>query len=200
MYNGIGLATARGSGTNGYVVKNLSAFRPREGPPGGFGSGANFGSMDDFPKHRQPDQGILDHEKKRQVEVKCAELTDELEEKGFPEDEILEQVDALRFKLLAALPSSGPRDPKTLKQSDTHSIAQAKELELTRMRGAFGLSSNYKEGASFDREEQERLRVLKRAEYEEKDRVRAERMAAMEKAEEEKKEMEKKRRRDEERA
>lgn len=68
------------------------------------------------------------------------------------------------------------------------------------MRGAFGLSSNYKEGASFDREEQERLRVLKRAEYEEKDRVRAERMAAMEKAEEERKEVEKKRRRDEERA
>ena len=63
------------------VVKNLSAFRPREGPPGGFGSGANFGAMDDFPKHRQPDQGILDHEKKRQVEVRCAELTDELEEK-----------------------------------------------------------------------------------------------------------------------
>lgn len=38
--------------------------------------------MDDFPKHRQPDQGILEHEKKRQVEVRCAELTDELEEKG----------------------------------------------------------------------------------------------------------------------
>ena len=119
---------------------------------------------------------------------------------SFPEDEILEQVSSLRAKLLAALPSSGPRDPKTLKQSDTHSIAQAKELELTRMRGAFGLSSNYREGASFDREEQERLRVLKRAEYEEKDRVRAERMAAMEKAEEERKEVEKKRRRDEERA
>lgn len=65
------------------VVKNLSAIRHRDGPPGGFGSGANnFGALDDFPKHRQPDQGILDHEKKRQVEVRCAELTDELEEKG----------------------------------------------------------------------------------------------------------------------
>lgn len=118
----------------------------------------------------------------------------------FPEDEILEQVTSLRSKLLAALPHSGPRDPKTLKSSETHSIAQAKETELTRMRSAFGMSSNYKEGASFDREEQERLRVLKRAEYEEKDRLRAERTLALEKAEEEKREAEKKRRRDEERA
>jgi hypothetical protein len=39
--------------------------------------------MDDFPKHRQADPGILEHEKKRAVEVRCAELADELEEKGF---------------------------------------------------------------------------------------------------------------------
>jgi len=28
MYNGIGLATARGSGTSGYVQKNLSFVKP----------------------------------------------------------------------------------------------------------------------------------------------------------------------------
>lgn len=72
------------SGTNGYVVRNLSHLRPRDGPPGGkagdFGSG--FGNDNGPPVHRQPDQGILDHEKKRKVEIKCLELRDELEEKG----------------------------------------------------------------------------------------------------------------------
>lgn len=68
------------------------------------------------------------------------------------------------------------------------------------MRSAFGVGSDYKEGASFDKEEQERLRTIKRAEYEEKDRLRAERMEQMQKQEEERKEVEKKRRRDEERA
>ena len=32
------------------------------------------------PKHREPDQGILDHERKRQVEVKCLELQLKLED------------------------------------------------------------------------------------------------------------------------
>lgn len=119
---------------------------------------------------------------------------------SFPEDEIEEQVSALRAKLLALLPSSGPRDPKTLKQSQTHDLAEAKANELTRMRSAFNLNPSYKEGAAFDREEQERLRAIKRAEFEEKDRLRAERQAETMRIEEERKEAEKKRRRDEERA
>ena len=35
-----------------------------------------------FPKHREPDQAILEHEKKRKVEIKCLELQLELEDKG----------------------------------------------------------------------------------------------------------------------
>jgi serine/arginine repetitive matrix protein 2 len=34
------------------------------------------------PKHREPDQAILEHEKKRKVEVKCLELQLTLEEDG----------------------------------------------------------------------------------------------------------------------
>lgn len=74
------------SGTNGYIVRNLSHLRPRDGPPGGrpgdFGSSGGFGNDNGPPVHRQPDQGILDHEKKRKVEIRCLELRDELEEKG----------------------------------------------------------------------------------------------------------------------
>ena len=72
------------SGTSGHVIRNLSHLRPREGPPGSgrpgdFSTGANsFGP----PVHRQPDAGILDHERKRKVEVKCFELREELEERG----------------------------------------------------------------------------------------------------------------------
>lgn len=35
------------------------------------------------PKHREPDAGILEHERKRKVEVKCYELQLELEEEGY---------------------------------------------------------------------------------------------------------------------
>ncbi|KAH9938458.1 uncharacterized protein B0H18DRAFT_15978 [Fomitopsis serialis] len=83
MYNGIGLTTPRGSGTNGYVVRNLSTLRVHQ-------TAADRASAWDIapPKHREPDAAILEHEKKRKVEVKCLELQLELEEKGLDEDEL----------------------------------------------------------------------------------------------------------------
>jgi serine/arginine repetitive matrix protein 2 len=35
------------------------------------------------PKHREPDEAILEHERKRKVEVKCLELQLELEDNQF---------------------------------------------------------------------------------------------------------------------
>lgn len=65
------------SGTNGYVVRNLSHLRPRDPPSR---NGPDF--KDDRIKHREPDQGILEHERKRKVEVRCMELRMELEDQG----------------------------------------------------------------------------------------------------------------------
>jgi serine/arginine repetitive matrix protein 2 len=78
------------SGTNGFISRNTAHLKIREGPPpGAYGVGAPGGPGggrygDDFkpPVHRAPDAGILEHERKRRVEVKCLELRDELEEKG----------------------------------------------------------------------------------------------------------------------
>ena len=35
------------------------------------------------PKHREPDAEILEHERKRKVEVKCLELQLQLEDEGY---------------------------------------------------------------------------------------------------------------------
>jgi serine/arginine repetitive matrix protein 2 len=83
-YNGIGLSTARGSGTNGYISKNTAYLQIRDGPPGG-AYRKPYVDLDDLrgpPVHRAPDKGILEHERKRRIEIKCMELRDELEEKG----------------------------------------------------------------------------------------------------------------------
>lgn len=66
------------SGTNGYVQRNLSHLRPKDD-----NYNRNATDFNDLkgPRMREPDQGILDHEKKRQVEVKCLELQVELEDK-----------------------------------------------------------------------------------------------------------------------
>ena len=98
MYNGIGLSTVRGSGTNGYVQRNLSHVRPSKDK-------VNYKTEEDIKKSeaalsKGPNQGILDHERKRKLEVKCMELEDVLRDQGCDDDEIDEKVDAYRQMLL----------------------------------------------------------------------------------------------------
>lgn len=81
MYNGIGLQTPRGSGTNGHVQRNMSFVRSNKK------DNINYRTEDDLKKleattNRQPNLEILDHERKRKIEVKCAELEETLESQG----------------------------------------------------------------------------------------------------------------------
>ena len=77
MSSNVGLSTPRGSGTSGYVQRNLSALKPRN-------------NREPYPKdfdnlkhrQRQPDQEILEHDRKRAIEVKVFELRDRLEDEG----------------------------------------------------------------------------------------------------------------------
>lgn len=80
MYNGIGLQTPRGSGTNGYVSRNLSAIRKQK-PKIDYQSEEGIKRLDDI-LNRPPNQEILDHERKRKIEVKCLEMRDLMEEQG----------------------------------------------------------------------------------------------------------------------
>jgi len=113
MYNGIGLQTARGSGTNGYVQTNKFFIKPRStGGPGGphrpplhdaaGGDGGGLGGM------RKPNRDILEHDRKRQVELRLLVLRDALEEQGYTEDEIEERVEEARR---AAEEAGGRRPP-----------------------------------------------------------------------------------------
>ena len=80
MYNNIGLQTARGSGTNGYVQRNLSLVRMRK-------ENVNYRTDEDLARlentnSRKPNKEILEHDRKRQIEVKCVELQDMMEDQG----------------------------------------------------------------------------------------------------------------------
>ena len=73
MYNGIGLETARGSGTNGYVQRNASFVRAKR-------DRVDYKTEEQIAKaealtRREPNQGIIDHERKRRLEVRIRLLT-----------------------------------------------------------------------------------------------------------------------------
>lgn len=79
MYNGIGLQTPRGSGTNGHVQRNWAIVRKTKDK-------VSYKTEEELQKldqlNKQPNKEILDHERKRKIEVKCAELADILEDQG----------------------------------------------------------------------------------------------------------------------
>ncbi|KAK9442665.1 pre-mRNA splicing factor CWC21 [Metarhizium brunneum] len=166
MSENVGLSTPRGSGTSGYVQRNLAHLKPRD-------HGAPYPQDLDSLRHkqRQPDKGILEHDRKRQVEVKVFDLRDKLEEEEIDEEEIDKRCDELREKLLAEMESgrrggSGPR--RTFKEHQVHEMADAKIKESERLRKALKISPGYEEGSHWKRQE-ERLRTALEKKADEKE-------------------------------
>lgn len=104
-YNGVGLQTPRGSGTSGYVQKNvvtkrLEGFREKRAR-----DEAETLRRETKQKmeeaRRSAGKEVKEHLDKRRIEVECMELRDTLEDKDVAEIEIEKQVQALRKKLLA---------------------------------------------------------------------------------------------------
>ena len=80
MYNGIGLGTARGSGTNGYVQRNVAVLRNQS-------TKVDYKSEEELKKLdaqmvKKPNGEILEHARKRKVELKCIEMQELMEDQG----------------------------------------------------------------------------------------------------------------------
>ena len=74
MYNGIGLSTVRGSGTNGYVQKNMSHVNRKSQVE--YRREMALVEKNGPPKAKKPDAGILEHNRKRKIELKIVEFQD----------------------------------------------------------------------------------------------------------------------------
>jgi len=84
MYNGIGLQTTRGSGTNGYVMRNLSHInnaKKDNKQSYDYNDSSILGGFESSLV-KKPNKDILDHNRKRNVELQCMVLQDDLEEEG----------------------------------------------------------------------------------------------------------------------
>ncbi|KAI9756966.1 MAG: hypothetical protein M4579_003624 [Chaenotheca gracillima] len=172
MSSNVGLTTPRGSGTSGYVQRNLSHLKPRDGP---YPSPRDAADERHSHRPRKPDEKILDHERRREIEVKVFELRDRLEDEGVDEEEIETRTAALRSKLSPTSSMPPPSDVRTddlpgpesetdrrkrtkdLKPHQVHELAKAKIEESEKLRRALGIREDYEEGSHWRRQE-ERLR------------------------------------------
>merc|ERR1712061_19837 len=158
MYNGIGLTTQRGSGTNGYVQRNLSHVLQKK-------DRVNYKTEEeikwgDKANAMEPNEGILQHQRKRKMELKCLELEELLQEQGYKEEEIAEKVDAYRKMLIEKdAEKHGEEDVDTDEfgravYKDSHKMAQAQKEKNERLKAAFGIAPEFAEGSSFNENRQ----------------------------------------------
>ncbi len=84
MYNGIGLSTPRGSGTSGHVQRNLACSRKSKDKV----SPQNNEVV--APAYKKSNVDIDEHNRKRQIELKCLEFQSMLEDKGLVNPVIIE--------------------------------------------------------------------------------------------------------------
>uniref|UniRef100_A0A2R5LAQ7 Putative pre-mrna-splicing factor cwc21 ixodes scapularis pre-mrna-splicing factor cwc21 n=1 Tax=Ornithodoros turicata TaxID=34597 RepID=A0A2R5LAQ7_9ACAR len=152
MYNGIGLQTPRGSGTNGYVQRNLCFVNRLKDK-------VNYKTEEDIKQldalmNRKANQEILDHERKRKLEIRCLELQEEMEEQGYTEAEIETKVEEFRQALLE---QADVLDMGVLRDAsgrpivkETHQMAEANQEKNAKLKEALGIGPFFVEGSSLD--------------------------------------------------
>lgn len=97
MYNGIGLQTSRGSGTNGYIQRNLSAITSKKRKIDYL---ADKDRLINRPILKKPlDDDIAKHQHKRLIENLCLEYEEHLKEKDLKPDEIEKRVKSYRKRV-----------------------------------------------------------------------------------------------------
>ncbi|KAF1789274.1 hypothetical protein GQ600_11405 [Phytophthora cactorum] len=174
MYNGIGLRTVRGSGTNGYVQRNLSyvnASRTRQScaqPAWGVVRGLWLARWRQEPSAAEPRHPAA----RTEAEGGAAALGNVLE---------MRTADATRGD-----PGQGREKAKDSESS--HARQKRKEEENKRIKDAFGIATDYVAGESFDPEMQERRRQERKErrdlEWKEREEARQLRLKAREEREE----------------
>ncbi|XP_074583803.1 pre-mRNA-splicing factor CWC21-like [Curcuma longa] len=152
MYNGIGLQTPRGSGTNGYI--QTSKFFVKSRPPVRQDAAAS-GSKPEGAV-RKPNKDILEHDRKRQIQLKLLILQETLTDQGYTDAEIAEKLEETKKTLEAESAaaedggSSGDRrdlpslSNKRFADTQSHHIAARKEKQMETLKAALGIKDEKK--------------------------------------------------------
>ncbi|KAG0471658.1 hypothetical protein HPP92_016204 [Vanilla planifolia] len=155
MYNGIGLQTPRGSGTNGYIQSNKFFIKPKSGrvdtSAAGFSapsSGAEGGGG-----VRKANKAILEHDRKRQMQLRLLVLQETLTDQGYTDAEISEKIEEAKKSFEAESAASSELPPPGKRYSDTqsHQIAARKEKQMETIRAALRIGEEKKDNKKDDK-------------------------------------------------
>lgn len=162
MYNGIGLRTPRGTGTSGYVQKNKSFSKPKgqiNNAPYDYGKDEAAKSVN-IRSRRKVLPEVKMHKMRRQVELDCLLMEEELrknlennggndDDSAIDESDILLKVARFRSERLKKLEEYHLNNSK-------EALSEQKDREMDRLRDAFRIKEDSKEGDAFRFEKNEK--------------------------------------------
>ncbi|KAK4433287.1 Serine/arginine repetitive matrix protein 2 [Sesamum alatum] len=153
MYGGIGLQTPRGSGTNGFIQLSKFFVKPKANTNTNTYSGKGFEwGQGTAGVTRQPNKQILEHDRKRKIQLKILVLEENLIDHGYTDAEIAEKLDEARKSLEAKdsedLGNNALVFSEKVSGTQTHQVSALKERRMETLKAALGIIS--------DREKQRR--------------------------------------------
>ena len=154
MYGNIGLQTAKGSGTSGYVQKSLAYINKRNYESGNYKEVLQKFKDNPALSKRKVNNEIIQHELKRKIESELYDLAESLKEQN--ETNIEEKIKEKRAELYKELDK---RKEEYIDRTETHQQSKLKDEQMEKIRKALGVKGEYMYGSAFDLETQEQKKI-----------------------------------------
>ena len=147
MYGGVGLPSAKGTGTNGYVERALG-YLPKDYKPGSYGEIIRQMKSNPAPIKRKINDEIILHEEKHKIEVELYDLKEKyLKENKYKEKEIEDIINNERRRLYHLLER---READFMDKNETHQKGKLKDAQMKIIRNALKIKDGYYLGEGFE--------------------------------------------------
>ena len=147
MYGGVGIVSAKGTGTNGYVERALG-YLPKDYKPGSYGEIIRQMKSNPAPVKRKINDEIILHEEKHKIEVELYDLKEKyIEEKKYSMKEIEEKINKERKRLYCLLER---REAEFMDKNETHQKGKLKDAQMKILGKALSIKDDYYMGEGFE--------------------------------------------------
>ena len=147
MYGGVGLPSAKGTGTNGYVERALG-YLPKDYKPGSYGEIIRQMKSNPAPIKRKINDEIILHEEKHKIEVELYDLKEKyLKENKYKEKEIEDIINNERRRLYHLLER---READFMDKNETHQKGKLKDAQMKIIKNALKIKDGYYLGEGFE--------------------------------------------------
>ena len=147
MFGGVGIPSAKGTGTNGYVERALG-YLPKDYKPGSYGEIIRQMKSNPAPIKRKINDEIILHEEKHKVEVELYDMREKyLKEKKYSAKEIEEKINRERKRLYHLLER---READFMDKNETHQKGKLKDAQMKIIKDALKIKDDYYLGEGFE--------------------------------------------------